>query len=95
MKAELITRFKDVTPEGGIIEAVIWRTPRPVPPSEHGFKYRLVLVLAGERVIGFDNERGKGDHCHIAGVERPYAFTGVDQLIEDFIAEVERWRSER
>lgn len=31
MAAELITRFKDVTPEGGLIELVIWRLPEPLP----------------------------------------------------------------
>lgn len=93
MKAELIHRFRDVTPEGAIIEMVVWRTPEPVPPTTHGFKYRLVYVVNGERVIGFDNERGKGDHCHIDGGEQPYTFTTVDQLVEDFIALVEQRRA--
>lgn len=93
MPAELITRFKNITPDGGIIELVVWRVPQPVPPSSHGFKYRAVYALNGQRVIGFDNERGKGDHCHIQGVELPYAFTTVDQLVEDFIAAVDAARS--
>ena len=42
----------------------------------------------GVRIVGFDNERGKGDHCHLDGQELPYTFTGVDQLVEDFIAAV-------
>lgn len=88
MKAELITRFKDVTPEGGIIELVIWRVPKPVPPTEHGYKYRAAYSLHGKRVVGFDNERGKGDHYHLDGVERPYRFVSVEQLVEDFIAAV-------
>jgi len=37
--------------------------PTPVPPTTHGFKYRLVYIVNGVRVVGFDNERGKGDHC--------------------------------
>lgn len=32
--------------------------------------------------------------CHVAGEEDEYTFTSVDQLIEDFIAEVEQWKSE-
>jgi len=88
MPAQLITRFKDVTADGGILELVIWKVPEPVPPTEHGYKYRAVYVVNGQRVVGFDNERGKGDHCHLDGKEMPYAFTGVDQLIEDFIAAV-------
>jgi len=88
MPAQLITRFKDVTADGGILELVIWKVPEPVPPTEHGYKYRAVYIVNGQRVVGFDNERGKGDHCHLDGKEMPYAFTGVDQLIEDFIAAV-------
>ncbi len=88
MKAALITRFKDVTPEGAIIEVVIWRVPEPVPPTEHGFKYSAAYVVDGTRVVGFDNERGKGDHVHLDGVEFPYQFTDVERLLEDFIAAV-------
>lgn len=93
MPAELITRFKDITPEGGVIELVVWQVPEPVPPSGHGFKYRAVYVLNGARVVGFDNERGKGDHQHLGARELPYLFTTVDQLIEDFIAAVTAARS--
>jgi hypothetical protein len=86
--AQLITRFKDVTADGSILEVVIWKVPKPVPPTDHGYKYSAVYVVDGVRIVGFDNERGKGDHCHLDGVEVPYVFTGVDQLIEDFIAAV-------
>lgn len=88
MQAQLITRFEDVTPEGAILEVVVWKVPAPVPPTEHGYKYSAVYVLDGIRVVGFDNERGKGDHCHLDGVEMPYRFVSVAQLIEDFIAAV-------
>ena len=88
MAARLITHFKDIAADGAILEFVIWKVPQPVPPTEHGYKYRAVYVVDGVRVLGFDNERGKGDHCHIDGKELPYAFQGVDQLIEDFIAAV-------
>jgi Family of unknown function (DUF6516) len=93
MKATLITRFKDVTPDGGVIELVVWRVPKPVSPSEHGFKYRAAYAIDGVRVVGFDNERGKGDHCHVRGAERRYTFASVEQLIEDFIAAVDAARS--
>ena len=88
MPAALITRFKDVTADGAIFEVVIWKVPKPVPPTEHRYKYSAVFVVDGKRVVGFDNERGKSDHRHLDDVEVPYAFTGVDQLIEDFIAAV-------
>ena len=93
MAAQLISRFKNITPDGAIIEWVIWRVPQPVPPTDHGFKYRAVYVVDGQRVVGFDNERGKGDHCHLDGQELPYVFRGVDQLVEDFIAAVESRRA--
>ena len=71
MPAELITRFKNITPEGGVIELVVWRVPTPVPPTEHGFKYLTVYAKDGVRIVGFDNEWGKGDHCHLDGQELP------------------------
>lgn len=93
MKAVLITDFKDVADDGSIVHMVVWRVPEPVPPTTHGFKYRLVYIVNGERVIGFDNERGKGDHCHLDGKERPYTFQTIDRLIDDFIAEVGKRRA--
>ena len=93
MKAELITRFKSVAEDGGVMELVVWRVPRPVPPTEHGYKYRAVYALDGVRRVGFDNERGKGDHCHLHGRELPYTFTTVDALVEDFIAAVDAART--
>lgn len=93
MAAQLITSIKNINPDGSILEVVIWKVPKPVPPTEHGYKYRAVYVVDGVRIVGFDNERGKGDHCHIDGKELPYAFTGVDQLLEDFIAAVEKRRA--
>jgi len=95
MKARLIIRFRDITADGSGIEMVIWKVPESVPPTGHGYKYRLVYVEQGQRVIGFDNERGKGDHKHVGGNQVPYGFINLDRLIEDFIAEVEQWKSGR
>ncbi len=86
--ATLIFRTRDAY-AGGIIEIVIWSVPRPVPSSEHGFKYRLVFVRDGQRVVGYDNERGKGDHRHLGDAEKPYRFKGVPKLLEDFMRDVE------
>jgi hypothetical protein len=73
----------------GVIEIVVWAVPKPVPPSGHGFKYRLVYVRNGLRIVGYDNERGKGDHRHLGGVEKPYRFAGVPKLLKDFMRDVE------
>lgn len=70
---------------------VVWRVPEPVPPSSHRFKYRLVFVRGDERIVGYDNERGKGDHRHLQGRELSYVFVGVEALIRDFLADVERF----
>lgn len=86
--AVIIFDFKDVTPEGDIIHMRIWRVPEPVPPSEYGFKYSLFIGRQCRRIVGFDNERGKGDHCHIDGVEHRYVFKDVEHLVEDFIVAV-------
>jgi Family of unknown function (DUF6516) len=94
MNAELITRFKNITSDGAILELVVWRLPKPLAPSEHGYKYRAAYVVDGVRVVGFDNELGKGDHSHLDGVERPYVFRSVEHLVEDFIAAVAARRNE-
>ncbi|SCC93623.1 conserved hypothetical protein [Thiomonas sp. X19] len=92
-KVELVTRIRNVLREGGLVEMVVWRLPQPVPPSPHAFKYRLAYVVDGERVVGFDNERGKGDHKHVGALECPYQFVDVDRLIDDFQIEVETWNN--
>jgi Family of unknown function (DUF6516) len=75
--------------DGGFLLALrLWRAPSPVPPSTHSFKYALFYGRPGERLVLFDNERGKGDHKHILEVETPYQFTTPDKLIEDFQAAV-------
>jgi len=63
--------------------------PEPVPPCAHGYKYRLVYVVEGRRLVGFDNERGKGDHRHDGRREVPYAFVDVETLLADFWRAVE------
>jgi hypothetical protein len=67
---------------------VIWKVPRPVAGSRHPYKYRLYYGRDGKRIVGYDNERGKGDHCHLDGNERPYTFTTPDALIDDFLVQV-------
>lgn len=77
---------------GGVVEMVVWRVPRPVPPSAHGFKYRLVFVREGQRLVGYDNERGKGDHKHLRDVQVNYTFVDIQTLVEDFLRDVEQFR---
>lgn len=87
-EAELILKEKRLLPDGDILEMVIYRLPAPVPPSRHHFKYRMVLIRNGERLVGYDNERGKGDHRHHHGAEEHYPFRGLRELIADFRRDV-------
>ena len=86
-KAELVYREKR-TYSGGLVEMLVWRVPTPVPPSEHPLKYRLVYVRDGRRVVGYDNERGKGDHRHLGEKQLPYKFVDELQLLSDFWQDV-------
>jgi len=92
MKATaLYPRIREQFPDGSFSEEVIWQLDAPVPPCVHCYKYRLVYVVAGERVVGYDNERGKGDHRHVDGVESAYTFTTPQQLMVDFQRDVQQW----
>jgi hypothetical protein len=92
MWTELLRRERIVYPDGSVVEVVVWRVPRPVPPTSHGFKYRLAYIVDGKRVLGYDNERGKGDHRHFGGREEAFAFTTIDALMVRFIKEIEAMR---
>jgi hypothetical protein len=72
------------------VESRVVRLPAPVEGSEHPYKYRLALVVAGECILRYDNERGKGDHKHEGGRESRYIFTTLGQLLADFKADVTR-----
>jgi hypothetical protein len=80
MKAKLLAHRKERNEDG---------TSRSYTP--HGLKYSVVYIVNGIRVIGYDNERGKGDHRHFASVEKPYAFINMAQLVRDFNADIIRY----
>ena len=92
MDAVLLERSKTVLPDGAVVEIVLWQVPLPVAGSAHSYKYRLFYGRDGRRIVGFDNERGKGDHCHLDGQEHPYTFSTVAALLDDFRAEIEKRR---
>lgn len=81
--------------EDAYAEIVVWRVPRSLRGSKHRLKYRLALIVAGECVLRYDNEAGKGDHRHLGDRQREYSFAGYDKLISDFWADVEKWRRRR
>ena len=76
--------------EVSFIEIRVVRLSEPLDGSEHPYKYSLALVVAGECVLRYDNDRGKGDHKHEGEAESAYVFTTLSQLLSDFKADVRR-----
>ena len=91
MDAIPIARAKEVRDDGSIVEIVIWELSEPLQPCTHHYKYRLYFGANGVSRVRYDNERGKGDHRHIENAEFDYVFISVEQLLEDFRVDVERW----
>ena len=90
MKAQRVFYDKAVLADGAIVEMMIWQLPRASAERPHGLKYRLYFGRDGKRIVGYDNERGKGDHKHLGEVEIRYRFVSLAQLVTDFLADVER-----
>jgi len=89
-KATLLVSSKQIQADGSLIEIVIWHVPAPVPPCDHHFKYSLVYIRDRVRVVGFDNERGKGDHAHVDGREFSFPFQDIGSLLRLFRLVVEK-----
>ncbi len=49
------------------------------------------LIVAGNLVVRYNNEAGKGDHKHIGDNEVPYVFISPEPLLDDFWNDVEKW----
>ncbi len=93
--AQPILSYRRDLPNGDIIQVVVWLLSEPLPGSPHLYKYRLHYQAAdGSDCIRYDNERGKGDHRHIAGAEEPYLFESVEKLARDFYEAINLARSE-
>lgn len=90
MKAELIEDRKLVLENGTIIQIRIWKLPRPTQERPHGLEYSLFYGRPGQRIIGYDNETGKGDHRHYGDREESYQFASFRRLIMDFWRDVRR-----
>lgn len=94
MKAIRLLSTRITYSESAFAELVLWRLPKRVDGSPHGFKYRLAYVVRGECVLRYDNEVGKGDHRHLGRIESTYTFTTPEQLIADFQSDTEKWNDE-
>ena len=93
MTSTLLAHAKDIRGDGAIVEVVVWELSDPVPPCTHRYKYRLYFGAGGISRVRYDNERGKGDHRHVGVLEEIYAFSTVEQLLDDFECDIANWRS--
>lgn len=87
-RAVRLYHAREAFADGTIMEISIWRLPGRSEERPHGLKYSLFFGVPGERWVGYDNERGKGDHKHIFDEQSPYAFSDIDRLLDDFMADV-------
>ena len=94
MKAVQLVRERISYTDDAFAEIVVWQIPSPLPGSKHLYKYRFAFVVAGECVLRYDNEAGKGDHRHLRGKEFDYTFRSIEKVLVDFNAEVRRLNSE-
>ncbi len=94
MTATLIHRKRHTFADGKIMEIVIWEVPKPVLGSVHCYKYRLFYGDSQKRIVGYDNERPKGDHRHYGAHEEPYQFTGIESLLTDFYDDIAQRRDD-
>ena len=92
MPAKSLLKERRILSENSFLDLVIWELPEPVPGSEHNYKYRLAFIVDNDCVLRYDNESGKGDHKHIMETEVSCTFSGLPQLVDDFLNDVEQWR---
>ena len=94
MKAKELLHQRIILGEDCFAELVLWLLPLPLAGSSHCYKYRLAYVVSERCVLHYDNEAGKGDHRRVGAREDSYRFTSVEQLLDDFQADIRRWNHE-
>jgi len=90
MKAKLIRDLKKIYPNGVVVEMVLWLLPKSTPDRPHRLKYRLYCGKEGHCIVRYDNETGKGDHVHYGEEEHSYQFVSPEQLVADFLGDVNK-----
>lgn len=93
MPAQLIYKKREVLQgENEFTDIVIWAVDPSVRGSYHGYKYRLAYIVDGICMMRYDNEAGKGDHKHIGDNEYPISFSDLNDLLEQFAADISTLR---
>jgi Family of unknown function (DUF6516) len=88
--ASLIEDRKLLLDSGAIVQIKVWQLPEATGERPHALKYSLFYGHPGERIVGYDNEAGKGDHRHYREREEPYQFTTYQNLLADFWQDVKK-----
>ena len=94
MKAKLIRHTKIKEDSGNIIEIKLWQVPASAY-KPHGYKYSFVYIVKGERVIGYDNAEGKGDHKHNGKSTELYKFKTIRRLVDDFMKDIDAYKNQK
>jgi hypothetical protein len=94
MSSELIFRQKITLnhkdrKRRAIFEMVVYGIPKSKDYPK-GIKYRAWFSEHGETLFGFDNHKPKGPHLHIRKIEIGYNYRGVDALMDDIKAMIEK-----
>ncbi len=89
--SELIFYEKRILSEKELIEMKIWRVTKSEDFPDK-VKYSFVYIKNKERVLGYDNERGKGHHRHYKDKEIKIIFKNPETLLNQFKKEVEKLR---
>jgi len=92
----ILLQHDDIYDEEGWRTVIkIWQVPVS-RTSPDGIDYSLSLISPeGDRLVGYDNHWPKGHHRHVLAEEGPYAYSGTDDLIADFKADVLRVRRKK
>ena len=93
MMPRLIKHDKITDELGNTVEIKMWAVPSS-PDKPEGYKYSLVYIVNGQRVVGYDNAEGKGHHRHRGIIEEPYLFISLEKLAADFYRDVEKYKKE-
>jgi len=92
MPAILIMKRRIWLDRSSLLSLVVWDVTPSVRGSNHRYKYRLAYVVQDVCVLRYDNEAGKGNHKHLGAAEVPIEFIDINQLVDDFVTEVNQLR---